>query len=348
MLRVLQLGPLPPPWGGVQTNLDGIHTYLTQHGHLAAGVNITRHRRENSPTAFFPHSATELLQLLWTLPYDILHLHLGGELSSRLLALCFAVTSVPGKKSVLSFHSGGYPSSPGGQSAAYWTLRGVVLRRFDRVIVVNAALRDVFFRFGVRKEHCHLIAPHWVPDQAPAMDPGPIHDFFQRHSRVILSVGLLEPEYDLARQLTAFESICDTDPTTGLLWIGSGALEAELRQRIGQSPAKEHVLLTGDVSRPQTLAAISQADLLWRTTLYDGDAVSVREALHFGTPVLATDNGMRPPGVHLTPIADTPALVARTLALRSLARPQPLRQDGEANLRAVVSVYKELTGLLTP
>src|SRR5438105_8526009 len=40
----------------------------------------------------------------------------------------------------------------------------------------------------------------------------------------------------------------------------------------------------------RSLRAIADADVLLRTTLYDGDAISVREALYLGTPVVATDN----------------------------------------------------------
>ncbi|GAB4414139.1 MAG: hypothetical protein OHK0021_21640 [Bryobacter sp.] len=79
MLRVLQLGPLPPPWGGVQTNLDGIREFLLRQGHQPLGLNITRHRRANTATEFFPHSSAEVLRLLATLPYDIVHLHLGAK-----------------------------------------------------------------------------------------------------------------------------------------------------------------------------------------------------------------------------------------------------------------------------
>jgi glycosyltransferase involved in cell wall biosynthesis len=59
----------------------------------------------------------------------------------------------------------------------------------------------------------------------------------------------------------------------------------------------EH-LFTGDVEREITIHLIEKADLLLRPTYFDGDAVSVREALFLQTPVVATDNGMRPDGVN--------------------------------------------------
>jgi glycosyltransferase involved in cell wall biosynthesis len=158
----------------------------------------------------------------------------------------------------------------------------------------------------------------------------------------LLSVGLLEPEYDLHRQIEAFEQIRATHSNAGLIMIGSGSLEMELRSRIAASPHAASILLTGDVPRPQTLAAIANASLLWRTTLYDGDAVSVREALHFGTPVLASDNGMRPQGIRLIPVADTGALVAATRESVAAPRPAPQPQQGLANLHSVVDLYEEL------
>ena len=39
--------------------------------------------------------------------------------------------------------------------------------------------------------------------------------------------------------------------------------------------------------------AMSRITIFLRTTLYDGDSISVREALHLGVPVIASDNGMR-------------------------------------------------------
>ena len=45
------------------------------------------------------------------------------------------------------------------------------------------------------------------------------------------------------------------------------------------------------------MQATARADVTLCTTLYDGDAVSVREGLDLGTPVIATENGMHPVGV---------------------------------------------------
>lgn len=58
-------------------------------------------------------------------------------------------------------------------------------------------------------------------------------------------------------------------------------------------------------------------DCFLRLTSTDGDSVSVKEALHYGCPVVATDVVPRPDGVVLFPYADIELLSSRVLALIS-------------------------------
>ena len=94
-----------------------------------------------------------------------------------------------------------------------------------------------------------------------------------------------------------------------------------------------------------TLRATQECDVLLRTTLYDGDSISVREALYIGTPVIATDNGMRPEGVHLIPPSDPARLLDAVCELLSRERSRRVPGgDGQENIRAVVQLYQELLG----
>ena len=113
-MKVVQLGPYPPPHGGVQTNLVAIREYLRRTGHSCDAVNLTRFRARTAEACYYPEGAIALMRLLWQLPADILHLHFGGDLTPRLLGLALFCTLLPGRKTVLTFHSGGYPGSPGG------------------------------------------------------------------------------------------------------------------------------------------------------------------------------------------------------------------------------------------
>lgn len=343
-MKVLQLGPYPPPQGGVQTNLVAIRNYLLHRNIPCAVMNLTRFRRPDTDEVYYPKSALEVLKLLWRLPYDIAHLHIGGNLNPHVLGLALCCSLMPGRKSVLTFHSGGYPSSPEGKSARYWTLRGFVFRRFDRIIAVNAEILELFKRFGVPAHRLRLIFPHALPACEPVVRlPEKLQAFFDAHRPVLLTVGLLEPEYDLPLQIDVLGLVREQFPDAGLAIIGSGSLETDLHGRIQSKAYAEHVLLAGDVPHGETLRAIADCDLFLRTTLYDGDAVSVREALHLGSPVIASDNGMRPAGVHLIPKADLDAL--RRAIEQHLSSPAPRIARGELNqenLQAVLDLYNEL------
>jgi glycosyltransferase involved in cell wall biosynthesis len=343
-MRVVQLGPYPPPHGGVQTNLVAIREYLRRHGHTCDAINLTRFRREDADGVYYPVGAAALMRLLWRLPADILHLHFGGDLTLRLLGLALFCTLLPGRKTVLTFHSGGYPGSAAGRTAAPATLRGFVLRRLDGLIAVNPEIAALFGRFGALPERIRTILPFAVelPDRSLPL-PAPLAAFLGAHNPVLLTVGLLEPEYDLPVQIDAMAGILERYPRAGLLMVGAGSLEQSLRARIAGTSYGDHVLLYGDMPHAVTLRATLECDLLLRTTRYDGDSVSVREALCIGTPVIATDNGMRPEGVHLIPPSDAGRLRD---AVCDLLSGEPARRaaggDGQENIRAVAQFYEEL------
>jgi glycogen(starch) synthase len=344
-MRVVLLGPYPPPHGGVQTNLTAIRGFLLAHGAECAVINLHRFRSGQGEAVFHPEGALEVLRLLIRLRADIIHLHIGGELTPRLLALCLVCCAMPGK-AVLTFHSGGYPSSEAGRSAGSRTLRGFVFRRFDRIVAVNPEIAKLFARFGVPRDRVRMIAPHVLPAAPPRSEmPDRLREFFDAHSPVLLSVGLLEPEYDLPLQIETLGAIREQFPNAGLALIGAGSLEANLWRRIETQPWAGHVLLCGDVPHRGTLTAICAADALLRTTLYDGDSVAVREALHLGTPVIATNNGMRPAGVRLIPASDAAALrqaVEDCLKMPRLQR-AAVEETGQENVEAVYKLYRELT-----
>jgi glycogen(starch) synthase len=344
-MRVLLLGPYPPPHGGVQTNLVAIRAFLLKRGDSCGVINITRHRKADVYEVYYPKGPLQLLQLLARLRYDVLHLHIGGMLTNRLLSLSLACTLRPGTKSVMTFHSGGFPSSPEGQSLGPASFAGFVLHRFDGIIGVNQEIVEFLHKLGVPPHRTRRISPYaFLPNDPSASSlPAPLAAFFTAHDPVLISVGLLEPEYDLTLQIDALPHVRQKFPNAGLLLIGSGSLEAELRARIVANPCAQHFLLAGDVPHAATMEAVSRSRMMLRTTLYDGDALSVREALQLGTPVIATETAMRPVGVHLMPKSDSQALLrAIEQELQQPAARTERASGDESNLQAVIDFYQDL------
>lgn len=344
-MRVLQLGPYPPPHGGIQTHLVALREFLLQRQIPCPVINLTRYRRAEVDDVYYPRSAFQVLWLLLTLRYDVAHLHIGGNIHPRLFALCLACCLIPRTRVVLTLHSGGYPSSPKGRTAHSLTLRGFILRLLDGLIAVNPEIVQLFHRFGVRPDRIRLISPYALPRHSPHDSlPLPMQTFLRRHNPVLTTVGGLEPEYDLPIQIEVLGRIRAGHPKAGLLIVGSGSLERQLLTRVGSQPYADHILVCGAVPHRSALCAIAQSDMFLRTTQYDGDSIAVREALHLGVPVIATDNGMRPEGVELIPASDLEAL-EKAIEMR-LAQPRRRqKQDSEAdahNLTAVLHFYEQI------
>src|SRR5438094_5710586 len=248
-MRVLQLGPYPPPHGGVQSNLVAIRTYLCRNGISCAVINITRHRKTNADDeVYYPENTLQLLRLLVSLRYDTIHLHVGGMLTRRVLGLGLVCTLMPAK-SVLTFHSGGYPSTPEGKSSGPCSFAALVLRRFNRVIGVNQEIIEFLRKIRVPDHRIRLIYPHafLAEEELSGRLPEPLNSFFTVHRPLLISVGLLEPEYDLRSQIEVLGHIRNKFSDAGLVIFGSGSLEQDLRERIQGQPYADHILLCGDV-----------------------------------------------------------------------------------------------------
>ncbi len=344
-LKILQIGPYSLPHGGVQGHVFALRRYIERRGAKCEVIDMNRQRRTDGAGVYGPKTAAELARLLLTLRYDVAHLHVGGNLTARLAGLALLCTARPHRKSVFTFHSGGYPSSPAGRSARPQSLRGLALRRFDRVVGVNEEIGEWFRQVGVAPERIRVIRPYALPAAPPeVVPPEPLRSFMSKHKPLLISVGLLEPEYDLPLQIEALGRLREKFSDAGLVLIGSGSLEEDLRQRIASESYGEHILLCGDVEREATLRVIADSDAMLRTTLYDGDSISVREAVHFGVPVVATDRAPRPEEVRLVQAQDLDGLIEATEhALLNGDRRAPVGKPREENLEAVFSLYEELT-----
>lgn len=352
-MHVVLFGPVPPPHGGVQTHVMALRDYLRSKGVRVSVVNLTRHRREDGDDIYYPDSAGAVLGLMARLRPDVFHLHFGGNLFRRDLALLVACGLFPGARSVLTFHSGGFPSSPAGRAVRKRSFLGFAFRRLDGLIGVNREIVEVFHRAGVPEERTEVIEPHHLAETGPVADavlPEPVERFFETHRPVLMAAVLLEPEYEVFAQIDAFEGIREHHPDAGLLIVGSGSLEEPIRRHVAASSAGEHILVAGDVPHAATLQAMRRAAVLIRATRYDGDSLSVREALHLGTPVLASDTAMRPPGVHLLPEISPAAI--RDGALRVLELPAESRRaapQGSGNMERVMRMYTaRANGSTTP
>ncbi len=344
-MKIAQLGPVPPPHGGVSTNMMAIHEALLRQGHDSVVIDVINRRgTQNAANILKPHSAAGLFRLLLTLECDIVHYHAGGDFNAKLALLTFFCGLLPGRKSVLTFHSGGY-ARDSAASAQPFSLRGFALRSIDRLIGVNDQIIEMFLAFGVPGDRTRKILPFELKKPDRTVDiPEELDRFAKSVDPLLLSIGALEPEYLNCFLIESMPAVLERWPNAGLLIAGSGSLESELKQKIAANGLTSRVMLAGNIEHGILLHIIDRADAVLRITEYDGDAISVREAIFLGKPVVATDNGMRPAGVHLisTPAVPDEFVIVLCEALADKrGRPSEPNGDG-SNAEKVIEVYREL------
>ncbi len=345
-LHVLQLGPVPPPEGGISRNIFAIREEL-----LAAGNHCSIIATSKSDSQFedkdihYPRTRRELLGLLRTLEFDVLHLHVGGDVTPRVLSLAFACTVLARRRCFLTMHSGGYALSEAGQNAKPSTFAGIVFRRFSQVIVVNESLKEMFRNFGVAAERVSVIPPFALrPPAQETQLPEDLQEFCSHAGPLFVSVGGLERDYEPLFQIDAFKKVKKTMPNARLVIVGGGSMRADVERAISSIGAQDAIFLAGNLGHDIALTLIAKADAVLRITLFDGDAISVREARYLGTPVIATDNGMRPADVELVSVGDGSALTAAMGKIKpkdDKIDPSTLLHEN-SNIQKVVDLYEAL------
>ena len=306
---------------------------------------ITKSHQEQSGIDY-PRTPWQLIKTIRRRNYDITHVHLGGGFGLRVKALMLGILFFGKGKKVLTLHSGGYVVSEKGQNASPASLAGFIFRKFDHVISINDLMSEMMRKFGVRENRLSFISPFSINLADVDRDlPEELENFLTRFPKTLVGVALLEDEYNLEAQMSAVDQLAETIPDLGLIIVGSGSKESKLRSFRDGLKNRDRVLFTGDLDRKVTLPLIKRAKIMLRTTSFDGDAMSVREALAVGTPVIATDNDMRPPGTILIDHRELTELAALIDEKLEMPKTKSELSSGNENLKQVLNLMRRMLGV---
>jgi len=153
--------------------------------------------------------------------------------------------------------------------------------------------------------------------------------------------------YGFAQSIRALVKVRLSHPTAGLVILTPGNSDKpyfkEL-QALARQSGVQNAILWETESMPDASPLWKFSDIYLRPTTTDGDAVSVREALSLGTPVVASDAAERPEGCQIFPSQNAAAFaeaINETLKNTSGKR-IPLVFDGYAAIRRIYSEIGEV------
>lgn len=169
------------------------------------------------------------------------------------------------------------------------TSMGKLYRHADCVIVPSAGAADDMASYtGLAREHIQVVPSPAIPDDAfNQRYTRPEHPWFQTgQPPVILGVGELGKRKDFATLIRAFTRVRSRRDCR-LVILGKGKLKADLESLAETLGVAEDVAFPG--FQPNPYDYMAHADLFALTSLWEGMAFALIEALGMGTPVVSVD-----------------------------------------------------------
>jgi glycosyltransferase involved in cell wall biosynthesis len=169
---------------------------------------------------------------------------------------------------------------------------------------------------------------------------------------LFVCVAAFRPQKNLALLITSFAQGPASDPRARLLFVGEGELRPELEKQIDAVGLRKQVHLLGQ--RSDVPEVLNAADVFVLSSDYEGNPLSVLEAMAAGKPVISTAVGGVPELVEggcglLVPPRDAQALskamsymLENAGARISVGKASAARAVERFDLRVMTEAYEDL------
>ncbi len=316
-MKVLLVGPYPPPFGGISATVHDLRQFLlTQTSVDVQVLNIGEGRTipsEDYLAANGPIAFVRTLLRFVRRGY-LIHLETNGHNQKSWLTafVCVVVGLFNGRKTIVAFGSGMLPGYLKQCNVAHRLIARATVKWAGCLIGRNDEMVTALKIVGGAPDKI-MVVPGFVgfSGQAPQPLPQEITEFCRRHDPVLGAAVTASPEYGIPLALQALARIGQDYSKAGLILFGVGPEVAEALSDL--APVREHVLLAGVLSPNVARGVMSVLNVFLRPTYFDGDSVSVREALALGIPVVASATGMRPASVVTFQVGDCDDLCKKIL-----------------------------------
>jgi glycosyltransferase involved in cell wall biosynthesis len=308
-MRILEITSYPPPRSGWSMRVELLKRHLEAHGHECVVLNIGQSRRTPSPDYETVLSGFDYIKKLWRYSARgyLAHVHVNGASPKGFVLALIAefINLICGKRCVLTFHAGTdqiyfprpkYPSL----FPLFWVLFTIP----RRIICNSEPVKRKIQEYGISGRKISAIQA--FTRQYLEFEPRRLDDvveiFYSTFPVVVFSYLNLRPKFHPLELLDGFARVARRRPDCGLVLCGLGGyVESDLgdavQQRLHQSDLVGRVYVIDNLNHDEFLTALSRASVFLRSHTSDGVCSSVLEALSLRVPVLAAENGQRPPGV---------------------------------------------------
>jgi glycosyltransferase involved in cell wall biosynthesis len=283
--RIVLVGPLPPPAGGMANQTELLGRLLEREG-----SRVVRVRTNASYRPAFIARVPVARAFFRLVPYvhqlglrvrgaALVHVMANSGWSWHLVAApALRAACRAGVPAVLNYRGGDAERF----FARSFSKVAKSLKTARAVVVPSEFLRDVFARYGVRAE----VVPNLV--DLERFRPGAFSD---NGAPRLLIARHLEPIYDIETGIRAFQILRERYSDATLDVAGSGPDRARLERLCAELGCDHSVRFLGQVSNDDMPSLYASADIALNPSLVDNMPISILEALASGVPVVSTNSG---------------------------------------------------------
>lgn len=267
-MRILLLSNYKLGIGGINAQVDLLHTYLNQEEGMTADIFSTKGNPLHRCAAFFK-------LLCRANQYDVLHIHACSYRGMLPAVMGVVAGKLWRKRIIITYH--------GGEAAEYFAKHIKFARRWlcraDQVVVLSGFLKEVFDQYAIP---C-VVIPNIVvlpPRETVNQKIGPR----------FISVRHFEPLYNIPCILRAYEKVLQLYPNATLDLLGRGSMRGQLEQYVAEHRLTG-VRFLGQVPNKEIYDYLAKANIMLSSPKADNMPVSLLEAMNAGLLVISSRVG---------------------------------------------------------
>ena len=284
MKKILLIGTIPPPIGGVSMHIQRFVDCYENHEDFYLDVlDLKKQKlyRENRSVSFF-----EIIKVIKSA--SIVHLHLSSNL--KLIIALFS--KMLGKKVVYTHHNIRI------NSKIFFRL---LMLFTDKLILVN----DMNIDQNIKKKYDYSLIPAFLPSVDETKLPMTLEKELNNF-KYIISTNCFEMTFIDGKDLYGFDLCVDSfsklvdsevvKDTLLVLVDPSGTSKLYVENLLSNFKINNNCKILFVGYHINFNALIEKSTVVLRATRSDGDSLTVREALYMNVPIIASDVTVRPLG----------------------------------------------------
>lgn len=324
--RIAIIGRYPPPLGGISVHVQRVIAKLQTQNNRVFFFEASQRIRF---IFFFIYQIKLFLFLGWHKPEIVFYHTLYLKNAIKELKLIIFLKKVFKFQVIVIDHNFRYLQT---QSNSFKVVLNVLMSSIDHQIFIGTVTEQNYREYGIVKPKSWSIESAFLqPDLSQEQTilnlyPSSLFQFLHMHKPILIANASHLTLLPDGRDLYGFD-IClqvllqlkPQFPDIGLIFalpkIGDQHYFNRLQTFIRQKQLNDHVYFL--LEQKELWPLLKKADLFLRPTVTDSDGISVREAAHFGIPVVASDACVRPPEVLLFKAGDVDDCLKKVLSVLS-------------------------------